>query len=60
MNVFLDGLFRIVYLLLLLIDFLKEVKKVRYVRRLKKFLYEMDMDDLDRELGIDEIFGKKR
>lgn len=60
MNVPPDGLPRTVYLLPPLTDLLKEAKKARYVRRPKKPLHEMDMDDPDRELGIDEIFGKKR
>lgn len=54
-----DGLPRTVYLLPPLTDLLKEAKKARYVRRPRKPLQEMDMDDPERELGIDEIFSKK-
>lgn len=54
-----DGLPRTVYLLPPLPDLLQEAKKARYIRRPKKPLQEMDMDDPDRELGIDEIFSKK-
>lgn len=54
-----DGLPRTVYLLPPLNDLLQEAKKARYVRRPKKPLQELDMDDPDRELGIDEIFSKK-
>lgn len=59
MNVPPDGLPRTVYLLPPLTDLLSEAKKARYVRRPKKSLQPMDMDDPDRELGIDEIFSKK-
>lgn len=54
-----DGLPRTVYLLPPLTDLLQEAKKARYLRRPKKPLQEVDMDDPDRELGIDEIFSKK-
>lgn len=54
-----DGLPRTVYLLPPLSDLLQEAKKARYIRRPKKPLQEVDMDDPDRELGIDEIFSKK-
>lgn len=54
-----DGLPRTVYLLPPLTDLLQEAKKARYVRRPKKHLQEVDMDDPERELGIDEIFSKK-
>lgn len=54
-----DGLPRTVYLLPPLHDLLQEAKKARYIRRPKKPLQEVDMDDPERELGIDEIFSKK-
>lgn len=54
-----DGLPRTVYLLPPLTDLLQEAKKARYIRRPKKPLQEVDMDDPERELGIDEIFSKK-
>lgn len=54
-----DGLPRTVYLLPPLTDLLQEAKKARYLRRPKKPLQEVDMDDPERELGIDEIFSKK-
>ena len=53
-----DGLPRTVYLLPPLTDLLQEAKKARYLRRPKKPLQEVDMDDPERELGIDEIFSK--
>ena len=54
-----DGLPRTLYLLPPLTDLLQEAKKARYIRRPKKPLQEVDMDDPERELGIDEIFSKK-
>lgn len=53
-----DGLPRTVYLLPPLTDLLQDAKKARYIRRPKKPLQEVDMDDPERELGIDEIFSK--
>ena len=55
-----DGLPRTVYLLPPLTDLLQEAKKARYIRRPKKPMQEVDLDDPDRELGIDEIFNQKR
>ena len=55
-----DGLPRTVYLLPPLSELLQEAKKARYIRRPKKPLDEVDLDDPERELGIDEIFSKKR
>lgn len=55
-----DGLPRTVFLLPPLTDLLQEAKKARYIRRPKKPLKEADVDDPDRELGIDEIFNQKR
>ena len=55
-----DGLPRTVFLLPPLTDLLQEAKNARYIRRPKKPLQEADMDDPDRELGIDEIFNQKR
>lgn len=54
-----DGLPRTMYLLPPLTDLLQDAKKARYIRRPKKPLQEVDMDDPERELGIDEIFSKK-
>lgn len=54
-----DGLPRTVYLLPPLPDLLQEAKKARYIRRPKKPLQELEVDDPDRELGIEEIFSKK-
>ena len=51
-----DGLPRTVYLLPPLQDLLREAKKARYIRRPKG---SMGRDDPERELDIDEIFGKK-
>jgi len=54
-----DGLPRTMYLLPPLTDLLQEANKARYIRRPRKPLQEVDMDDPERELGIDEIFSKK-
>ena len=60
MNVPPDGLPRTVYLLPPLHDLLEEANKARYIRRPKKPLQQLEPDDPERQLGIDEIFSKKR
>ena len=55
-----DGLPRTVYLLPTLEELFNEAKKARYIRKPRKPKEERTRDDPERELGIDEIFGKAK
>lgn len=55
-----DGLPRTVYLLPPLEELFDEAKKARYIRKFRRPKEEMAHDDPERELGIDEIFGKDK
>lgn len=55
-----DSLPRTLYLLPPVEELFKEARKARYIRKYRRPKEEIPHDDPERELGIDEIFGREK